>query len=113
MRRDDATRLLREMLDSHNLKHWHILLVNDIRNKTLLGKCDYKNQRIMINIHHLDIHPDIEIKDTFLHEIAHALTPGNGHNDIWKAKAKELGALPQSVCSMDLDPQAVEAIRSG
>ncbi len=33
-----------------------------------------------------------EIKDTLLHEIAHALAgPDAGHGPVWKAKAKEIG----------------------
>lgn len=34
------------------------------------------------------------VEDTILHEIAHALTPGAGHNSVWQAKAIELGASP-------------------
>ena len=33
-----------------------------------------------------------EIKNTILHEIAHALVgPKHGHNEIWKQKALEIG----------------------
>lgn len=39
-----------------------------------------------------DIYDDL--LDTLLHEIAHALTPGDGHGKLWQAKAMELGARP-------------------
>jgi predicted SprT family Zn-dependent metalloprotease len=33
-----------------------------------------------------------EVRNTILHEIAHALVgPNHGHGKVWKAKAKELG----------------------
>ena len=32
-----------------------------------------------------------EIKNTVLHEIAHALTPGHNHDHVWQAKAVSIG----------------------
>ena len=36
-----------------------------------------------------------QVRDTILHEIAHALTPGDGHGPAWKAKCIEIGANPR------------------
>jgi predicted SprT family Zn-dependent metalloprotease len=35
-----------------------------------------------------------QVTDTLLHEIAHALTPGDGHGAKWKAACRRLGAKP-------------------
>lgn len=113
MRRDDATKLARELLDFHLLNDWKVHCVNDLRPKSFLGKCVYDKKTILLNVHHLDIHPDVEIKDTILHEIAHALTPGHNHNEVWQAKAKELGATPAATCNLTLDPKLIDAMRSG
>lgn len=32
-----------------------------------------------------------EVRDTVIHEVAHALTPGNNHGPAWRAAARELG----------------------
>lgn len=39
----------------------------------------------------LDNNTEDEIMETLLHEIAHALTPGHGHDRVWKAKCIEIG----------------------
>lgn len=57
-----------------------------------LGVCYNNGEKISLQVNHV-IYDDMEsIKDTILHEIAHALV-GNeqGHNEIWQSKAKVLG----------------------
>jgi hypothetical protein len=57
-----------------------------------LGVCYNNGEKISLQVNHV-IFGDMEsVKNTILHEIAHALV-GNeqGHNEIWQSKAKELG----------------------
>lgn len=115
MTRDQAVKLAHEeMAKFPQLVDWRIRLTTDAT-KPFLGLCSYKDKCIILNAHHLDIHPDPDVKDTILHELAHALVgPFHGHNEIWKAKAKELGCTELSACSsLSLSPEIIDAIRSG
>lgn len=94
------------------LESWHLKLITNV-NAPFFGKCSYKDSTIYLNAHHIDTHPEVEINDTINHEIAHALTIGHQHDDIWKAKAIELGANPNPCANYALDARAIDAIRSG
>lgn len=113
MTRNDAAKLLRIELDNANLSDWHIRLSTDV-NSRFLGLCSYKDKTIILSAHHIDIHPDLEIINTIKHEVAHALTMGHQHDEVWAAKARELGCDNTSPCSsLSLSPDIIDAIRSG
>jgi len=113
MTREQAVKLCREELDKAQLSDWHIRLTTDA-NGRFLGLCSYKDKCIILNAHHIDIHPDPEIVNTIKHEVAHALTPGMGHNEVWAAKARDIGCDNTNPCSnMALSPDIIDAIRSG
>lgn len=59
--------------------------------KTSLGLCSYSKQTISLSSYLLQLMSDAEVKNTLLHEIAHALTKGDGHGNIWRRKFIELG----------------------
>lgn len=113
MTRDRATYFCRQELDKYGLTKWHVRLTTD-SSKPFLGLCSYRDSTIILNAHHIDIHPDPDVIDTIRHEVAHALTPGQGHNEIWRQKAKELGCDSTTPCSnLSLSPEIIDAIRSG
>ena len=58
------------------------------------GRCDYTNRRITLSRPLTLLNAEPEVRDTVLHEIAHALCPGDGHGPRWKAKCREIGARP-------------------
>lgn len=82
--------LAEELLTKYDLKHIQIVLRKHFG---ALGTCSYYNDLIIsLQISHV-INNDIEeVKNTILHEIAHALVGlGHGHNKIWQQKAIEIG----------------------
>lgn len=113
MERNQASQLLRQELDNNGLSNWKIRITTD-PNVPYLGLCIYKDSTIILNAHHVDLHPDAEIIDTIKHEVAHALTPNHGHDDVWSTKARELGCTNTLPCShLSLPSHLIDAIRSG
>ena len=114
MTRELAVRLTRDELDKFPiLKEWKVRLTTDV-SRPFLGLCSYRDKCIILNAHHIDIHPDPEVLNTIRHEIAHALCPFQGHNEIWTEKAKEIGCDNTIPCShLSFTPEIIDAIRSG
>ena len=84
-----AIDLATKLMDAHGLVGWRIKLDNARRRA---GQCDYKNKIISLSrlyVRHADID---HIRDTILHEIAHALVgPRHGHDAVWRQKARQIG----------------------
>lgn len=100
MNKTKAQELARSLMDKHGLNH---LDFEFDRSKRRLGACHFqkivfgghvvvKTLKITLSTHYVEILPENEIRETILHEIAHALAgPQNGHNARWKATARSLG----------------------
>jgi len=113
MDRIKATTLCREQLDKFGLKNWGVGTTTDPKH-SFLGICMSKDKKIILNAFHIDIHPDSEVIDTIMHDVAHAIVGTiNGHNEVWQAKAKELGASTLPCSHLDLPAHVIDAIRSG
>ena len=84
-----AIDLATELMDAHGLVAWRVKLDHARRRA---GQCDYKNKTISLSrlyVRYADID---HIRDTILHEIAHALVgPRHGHDAVWRKKAREIG----------------------
>jgi len=80
-----ATQLMRE----HGLGHW--VFAFD-RAKARAGACRPGRLMISLSAPLTLLHEEDDVRDTILHEIAHALVgPHHHHDQVWRAKALELG----------------------
>lgn len=98
----EVTQLALTLMSEHNL-NWPAWGFRLSRHKLSLGRCEYNryNGGTVIfskNFLHLS---DVEIRDTLLHEIAHALTgPYAKHNSKWKAECRRIGARPDEFADL-------------
>ena len=80
-----------KLLDEHGLieKGWRFSFD---RAKRRAGSCKFSKKEITIAKAYAEQQEGIEIRNTILHEIAHALVGSqHGHSQIWRKKAKEIG----------------------
>lgn len=78
-----------ELMAVHGLVGWRVKLDHARRRA---GQCDYGAKVISLSRHYVRYAETDHIRDTILHEIAHALVgPRHGHDAVWRQKAREIG----------------------
>ena len=93
-RLDEVAGAARRLMDAHGLAGWTFAFVEAGRR---LGDCNFRDRVIRIGRSHALDGGDEQIRDTVLHEIAHAIAgPKAGHGPLWKATARRLGAVPRA-----------------
>jgi predicted SprT family Zn-dependent metalloprotease len=70
---------------------WRLEWMKRITNFRSAGSCSYKQKTIKLQPVYVEHNTFETVNNTILHEIAHALTPKQHHNNIWKRKAIEIG----------------------
>ena len=88
----DARNLAWDLLTRHGLTGWRFEFDHARRR---FGSCRYGKKLITLSRPLTLLNSEDEVRDTLLHEIAHALSPGDGHGLVWKQKCREIGAKPQ------------------
>lgn len=100
MKKTEASYLARKLMNEHGLGHVTFEWSN---RKHALGDCSYKRNasfqvvpdKIRLSAVWVPYLDEAEVRDTILHEIAHALTPGHKHDYVWKAMCRKVGANPK------------------
>ena len=78
-----------ELFAEYGLEGWRLRLDHARRRA---GLCDYRNKTISLSRHYVRYADEAHIRDTLLHEIAHALVgPHHGHNAVWRQQARKMG----------------------
>jgi predicted SprT family Zn-dependent metalloprotease len=86
-------RMTRNLMDVHGLAGWSFKWD---RAKARIGQCDHKRKRITLSRPIAELWGPAGMRDTALHEIAHALAgKEHGHDSTWKAICLRIGAVPE------------------
>jgi len=83
--------LARTLMNQHGLSGWRFAFDHARRR---FGSCRYSAKTITLSRPLTLLNAEEQVRDTLLHEIAHALTPGDGHGAKWKAMCLQIGASP-------------------
>ena len=90
---NQALTLTRKMMNDYpELRYWKVTHNN---RKKSFGLCNYTDSVIQLSSHLVPVMTDEAVKDTIIHEIAHALCPCHHHDNVWKEKCIELGGNGQ------------------
>jgi predicted SprT family Zn-dependent metalloprotease len=77
------------LMAEHGLHDWRLVIDSA---KTRAGVCRFARREIGLSRHLTVLHSEAEVRDTVLHEIAHALVgPEHRHDAVWRATAVRLG----------------------
>jgi predicted SprT family Zn-dependent metalloprotease len=99
-RRAAARELAHELISRHGLFGWSFAFNH---RKRAMGLCRFAARTIEVSVYLVERNDLDEVRDTLLHEIAHALVgPGHGHDAVWQAKCREIGARPQRCGQADM-----------
>jgi predicted SprT family Zn-dependent metalloprotease len=83
-----AERNARMLMAAHGLTGWTFQWDRAARR---FGQCRYSTRTISMSAPLTKNRDANAVRNTMLHEIAHALTPGHGHDAVWRAKAISIG----------------------
>lgn len=85
----DAYALAEHLLEVHGLDDWTV--VYDTA-KSRAGVCRFRDRVLGLSAPLTVLHDEAEVRDTILHEIAHALVgPAHGHDAHWRRVATGIG----------------------
>lgn len=99
MNLSDARTLVLELMDAWNLDHWDFRWSNA---RSTFGYCSHSKRTIALSRSLVQLNDEDTVKDTILHEIAHAIAGFDaGHGPVWKSTAVKVGASPRRCYSAD------------
>ena len=96
----EANRLAVALMEQHGLFNMGYRFCWN-RAKRMYGYCNWVNRTIALSMPLTAIRTPEMVRNTILHEIAHALCPNRGHDDVWRSKAMQLGCNGER-CSNDV-----------
>jgi len=100
MERFEAANLAQRLMREQGLDAWAFRFN---RQKRTMGLCRYHEKLIELSLHFVDRNDEAAVRDTILHEIAHALAGARaGHGPAWKKICVRLGAVPRACGRADM-----------
>jgi predicted SprT family Zn-dependent metalloprotease len=103
-----ALKIARELIDAHG--YAHVPIKKDNSFKRIAGCCQtgFSVLYFTFSKRLVPLLSDADLRDTILHEIAHAKVGyGHGHDNAWKLAALAVGARPERCATQVMDAHAI------
>src|ERR1700733_2821262 len=97
----EAVLMARVLMCHWSLDDWEFRIN---RRRRALGMCFVESKRIELSQVYIRNNDSEHVRDTILHEIAHALAPGHGHDQIWLDTVMIIGGRAKVKCSDAIMP---------
>lgn len=95
----DAFALAEHLLERHGLDGWSVAYDGA---KSRAGVCRFGPRVLGLSAPLTALHDEAEVRDTILHEIAHALVgPRHGHDPTWRRTAMSIGSSGRRCVPVD------------
>ena len=95
-----AFRMAEELVRKHGLLDWQVEFDSA---KRRAGVCRFGQRIIGVSAPITRLHSEAEVRETVLHEIAHALVgPGHGHDRAWRDTARRIGSTGRRCVDSDV-----------
>ena len=86
----DVLSLARTLMEEADVGDWELAFD---RARRRAGQTDHARRRLTLSRHLMNLYDEAQVRETVLHEIAHArVGPRHGHDAVWAAEATRLGA---------------------
>ena len=91
--------MAQELMHRHGLQGWRVEIDGA---KRRAGVCRFTDRVIGLSGPLTELHGEEEVRDTVLHEIAHALVgPAHAHDHVWRATAQRIGCTGRRCVDAD------------
>jgi predicted SprT family Zn-dependent metalloprotease len=100
MKLEAAESMARQLMDQYGLRDWKFKFDNA---KCRFGVCRRRSKVVGLSCYLTILNGEEQVRDTVLHEIAHALCPaGEHHGPLWQSVAKLIGCSSERCYSSDV-----------
>lgn len=93
---EQARLIISRLVVQHGVGNYGIDFVQKGRKRASVASCDWALKRLSFVIHYATHLTDEDFVGTVLHEIAHALTPGHGHDRTFRNMCYRIGGQPDA-----------------
>jgi predicted SprT family Zn-dependent metalloprotease len=90
-----AKDMAHELMRHHGVRDYTFSFMQERARFSRSGECNWVKKTIRLQPNFTRLNHPFVVKQTLLHEIAHALKPKHYHNKFWKQQARAIGYVGQ------------------